>query len=72
MRPITVAQILSVTRRHGVHPRYEKEWRGLLNDGRLDHELGRRIATCDNYRAALHDLLEINPLTKGSFQCSLT
>ena len=59
MQLLSEAQVLTVTGRYGVHPAFVKDWLDLLNTGQLNYDLGVRIATCDNYRDALHDLLEI-------------
>ena len=59
MRSLDKEQVLIVSEYYGVNPCYSQGWLRLLNDGHLDDELGTRIATCDNYRDCLHDLLEL-------------
>ncbi len=60
MREVTQEEMDAIGTRHGIHPRYRKEFLKLANKGRIDNnQFGTRLHTCLNYRAACRELMEL-------------
>ena len=60
MRHVTQEEMDAIGARHGIHPRYRREFLKLANDGCLDNDrFGARLHTCLNYQAACQELMEL-------------
>jgi hypothetical protein len=60
MREVTQEEMDAIGTRHGIHPRYRREFLKLANEGRIDdRQFGTRLHTCLNYKAACRELMEI-------------
>ncbi|MGA2059103.1 MAG: hypothetical protein ABSG67_01380 [Thermoguttaceae bacterium] len=60
MREVTQEEMDVIGVRHGIHPRYRREFMKLANEGRIDdRQFSTRLHACLNYKAACRDLMEL-------------
>ncbi len=60
MREVTQEEMDAIGARHGIHPRYRREFLKLANEGCIDDkQFSTRLNTCLNYKAAYRELMEL-------------